>query len=574
MVGSPTVSNNSPVAGASFTLSATVRNRGSGASGSTTLRYYRSTDASISSSDTEVGTDAVSGLSASATSAESISLTAPSAGTYYYGACVEAVTDESDTGNNCSSSVTVTVSGSGPDFVVDTPLINGSSGTYVNPGRTFTLRVGVSNNGSSVSGSTTLRYYRSTDATITTSDTEVGTDQVGGSASGWLGWEDISLTAPSTPGRYYYGACVEAVTGESDTGNNCSSAAYLIIRPFPDLAVDAPRVSDNGPVAGASFTLGATVRNQGNGASRSATLRYYRSTDATITTSDTEVGIDAVDGLSASGSSAESISLTAPSAGTYYYGACVEMLPGAELNTGNNCSSSVQVTVSPPPPDLAVDAPTVSDNSPVAGASFTLRATVRNRGDGASGSTTLRLLPLDRCEHLKLGHGGGHGRGERSFGVGDQCRVDLFDGALSGHLLLRGVRGRGDGRVGHRQQLLLFGAGDRQPRPTAPDLAVDAPSVTNSNPTAGASFTLSATVRNQGRWRLGVDDAALLPRPMRHHDLRHGSGHRRGGRSFGVGHQRGVDLPDSAGTYYYGACVAAVTGESAAPATTAPLRCG
>ena len=57
------------------------------------------------------------GLAASATSAESIPLTAPSAaGTYYYGACVDAVTDESSTNNNCSDGVRVDVSeGGGQD---------------------------------------------------------------------------------------------------------------------------------------------------------------------------------------------------------------------------------------------------------------------------------------------------------------------------------------------------------------------------------------------------------------------------------------------------------------------------
>ena len=109
VVGSPSVSNSSPDAGASFTLSATVRNQGDGSSAATTLRYYRSTDAAITIGDTPVGTDAVGALSASSTSDEAIRLTAPvSAGTYYYGACVESVTGESDTGNNCSSAVTVT----------------------------------------------------------------------------------------------------------------------------------------------------------------------------------------------------------------------------------------------------------------------------------------------------------------------------------------------------------------------------------------------------------------------------------------------------------------------------------
>ena len=104
------MSNSSPETGRSFTLSATVRNQGSGASGSTTLRYYRSTDSSITSSDTSVGTDAVGALAPSGTSQLSVRLTAPdSPGTYYYGACVDSVSDESDTANNCSASVTVDV---------------------------------------------------------------------------------------------------------------------------------------------------------------------------------------------------------------------------------------------------------------------------------------------------------------------------------------------------------------------------------------------------------------------------------------------------------------------------------
>ena len=107
VVQSPTVSDSSPGEGASFTLRATVRNRGSVASGTTArLRYYRSSDSTISTSDTQVGTDQVGGLAASGTSNESIDLTAPSsAGTYYYGACVDPVSGESDTGNNCSGAV-------------------------------------------------------------------------------------------------------------------------------------------------------------------------------------------------------------------------------------------------------------------------------------------------------------------------------------------------------------------------------------------------------------------------------------------------------------------------------------
>ena len=113
----------------------------------------------------------------------------------------------------------------------------------------------------------------------------------------------------------------------------------------PDLVMGAPSVSDSGPAAGATFTLSVTVRNDGDGASPATTLRCYRSTSATITTSDTTVGTDAITGIVPSGSRSESVDLTAPSTpGTYYYGACVDAVMG-ESNTTNNCSTPVRVTV-------------------------------------------------------------------------------------------------------------------------------------------------------------------------------------------------------------------------------------
>ena len=122
----------------------------------------------------------------------------------------------------------------------------------------------------------------------------------------------------------------------------------------PDLMVYGVSVATNpsGTPPGGSFTLSAGVRNDGDAASAATTLRYYRSTDATITTTDTSVGTDAVGGLAAATTSSESIDLTAPSApGTYYYGACVDAVTG-ESDTTNNCSSAVSVTVSAPPPTL------------------------------------------------------------------------------------------------------------------------------------------------------------------------------------------------------------------------------
>ena len=137
VVSSPSVSNSSPGAGGSFTLRATVRNQGDASSGATTLRYYRSSNSTISTSDTQVGTDGVGALSASGSSAESISLTAPSsAGTYYYGACVDSVSGESSTGNNCSQGVRITVAGGGgtPGDAFSVPGGLSCNGNEITPG--------------------------------------------------------------------------------------------------------------------------------------------------------------------------------------------------------------------------------------------------------------------------------------------------------------------------------------------------------------------------------------------------------------------------------------------------------
>ena len=147
------------------------------------------------------------------------------------------------------------------------------------------------------SNSTTLRYYQSSDSTIATADTSVGTDTVGGLSVSEGDTESISPTAPATPGTYYYGACVDAVAGESDTTNNCSIAVTVTVvaASAPDLVVDTPTMSasgrtiEGGVPVGATVTARVTVRNQGDSSSGPAILRYYRSTDATITSSDTLV---------------------------------------------------------------------------------------------------------------------------------------------------------------------------------------------------------------------------------------------------------------------------------------------
>ncbi len=570
VVESPSVSNSRPVAGASFTLSAEVSNTGDGRSPATTLRYYRSTDATIATSDTAVGTDVVGALAASGTSAQSISLTAPAtAGTYYYGACVDEVTDESDTTNNCSGSVSVTVvvQETQPDLTV-TLSITPPSGGIFHVGSSFRFGATVRNAGDGASTATTLRYYQSKDAPIRTPDTEIRTDAVGALAAPGVSAESISLTAPSTAGTYYYNACVDAVAGESNTTNNCSFVSIgVTVVPEADLVVGSPSVTDSSPETGDSFTLSATVGNDGDGAAAATTLRYYRSTDGTITTSDTEEGTDAMRGLSAGATRSESISLTAPTtAGTYYYGACVDTVTG-ESDTTNNCSSSVTVTVAEPEPDLIVDSFTITlgptlETSP--GALVYLNQRVANVGDAASAATTVRYyrstdatittsdtqVSTDAVPELAAS--------SRFVEVHSE-RLPTAPGTYYYGACVDAVAGESNTANNCSRSVKVT-----VPEPQ-PDLVVSA-SVDDGNLNTGDSFTLSATVRNAG----DEQSAATTLRYYRSTDSRISSSDTQvdtdavGALAASGTSAESISLtaPSTAGAYYYGACVDAVTDES------------
>ena len=568
VVKSPEVSSGTVVPEASFTLSATVRNQGAERAAPTTLRYYRSSDSTISTSDTEVGTDFVFGLAGGASGSESIRLTAPTLdGTYYYGACVESVSQESDTGNNCSAGAPLTVqSGGGADLVVESP---GVSSSTVVPEASFTLSATVRNQGAELSATTTLRYYRSSDSTISTSDTEVGTDFVFGLAGGASGSESIRLTAPTLDGTYYYGACVEAVSGESDTGNNCSAGAPLTVQSGggADLVVESPGVSSSTVVPEASFTLSATVRNQGAERSATTTLRYYRSSDSTISTSDTEVGTDFVFGLAGGASGSESIRLTAPTLdGTYYYGACVEAVSG-ESDTGNNCSAGAPLTVqSGGGADLVVESPGVSSSTVVPEASFTLSATVRNQGAERSATTTLRYYRSSdstiSTSDMELGTDFVFGLvGGASGSESIRLTAPTLDGTYYYGACVDAVSQESD--TGNNCSVgvpLVVESGG------GADLVVESPGVSRSTVGPEASFTLSATVRNQG----GDRSASTTLRYYRSSDSTISAGDTEAGTDFvsrlsaGASGLESIRLtaPSVAGTYYYGACVESVIGES------------
>ena len=413
------VSDRNPAAGGTFVLSVIVGNDGTAAAPATRVRFVRSADEAITTDDSEVGMVDLPPIAVAGRAGGSAVVSASeSGGTFHYGACVEAVSGESETGNNCSAAVAVVVAASGepgqppepgsPGPGSPEPAPSGADLTVAAPmasdanpaaGASFTLSATVRNRGTARSGFTYLRFYRSTDATITVADTEEsGTIQVtrlaaSGSVTKWK-----VVSAPASGGTYYYGACVDAALGETETGNNCSPAVTVTVRApppgNPDLRIDSTQIYTVGSrgtlYVNYGIELSAAVQNAGGGSSSVATLRFYVSTSQAVPASDrTEVGTVAIPQIVGSREFVAYRDLNAPAtAGTWYYRACVDAVAD-ESDTTNNCGEVVELRVHADAPDFSVLAET-SDGTVSAGGTFSIEVRVWNRGTIASGTTTLR----------------------------------------------------------------------------------------------------------------------------------------------------------------------------------------
>ena len=99
------------------------------------------------------------------------------------------------------------------------------------PGESATFTFHVRNQGTVASGATRIRAMRSPNPIISARDTEIGSY----SFASLRAKEErafpltISVNAGSAPGTIYIGLCVNAVTDESNTRNNCSDGARLTI---------------------------------------------------------------------------------------------------------------------------------------------------------------------------------------------------------------------------------------------------------------------------------------------------------------------------------------------------------
>ena len=257
-----------------------------------------------------------------------------------------------------------------PNLVVDSvqarPIRTEEARQNYSKAEEFELRATVMNKGNVKSAATNLIFYGPA-----STETEKG-GELGETTIAKLDPNraiDISLpdlvAAPEISGTYYYTVCL----GNNNT--KCSKIE-ITVEELPDLVVEPVTVNKTTLGPGDTFTLTATLKNQGFGRVEAPIYyRCHRSThpnihnmtgsDRVSTGASEEIGTtrkaviwlkrfgESVDVmLTANQSSTHSIVLTArEEPGTYYYHVCVES-PLPESNPDNNCSADVEITVEAP----------------------------------------------------------------------------------------------------------------------------------------------------------------------------------------------------------------------------------
>lgn len=380
--------------GSTVSVTTAVANGGDAPTGSYTIRYYASTDATITSGDTLLKSVTRSGQNAGATLQWSEAVTIPvgmAAGNYFIGVIVDAtnaVVESNETNNWRADSATIQITAP-PNVDLRAMLVDGPAAA--DGGTNIAVTTAVRNQGTADSGSYTVWYYISTDANITTGDIRVKSVTRpalgGGAQQQWA--ESITVPATLATGNYYLGVIVDPLNTLTETAeNNNVLAESTAIRITQPSLIDLTVTNVDGPttnIRGTPMSVVSNVGNLGSGASGNFTVSYYLSTDATINTADRLLKTVTRTSINGGSNQQWTESITLPSAvtgGTYYLGMIVDPANSIRerVETNNWRADTATVAVSVPPsidflPTL-VDGPAAADG----GAMISVSTSVRNQG--------------------------------------------------------------------------------------------------------------------------------------------------------------------------------------------------
>lgn len=381
------------VTGGALKLTNVVANGGSGSAAGVPVGFYLSPDAVITTNDSWLGSRTISTLGAGQSSVATTSVTVANSlpgGWYYVGAVADytALFTEGSEANNTAAGNRVRILG--PDLV----MIQVGGPTQAAAGATMTVTNVAQDIGPGGVGKSYVRFYLSEDATLTSNDLLLATQQYIGSFS--PGQTVTNRTTVSlggvAPGFYRLGAMADG-NQQVDETNETNNG--LLGHPLWITAPDLVMTQLVGPLAGfpdSGLTVTASVRNIGGAGAGSQYIKFVLCTGAAVTAQDTALYPTWLVGSLAAGQStttAHTLTLAAVPPGTYHLGAVADAYNYVtETNEDNNTLRGGEIRITGP--DLVITRVT----GPATAvryqyASFT--ATVANAGSSAAGYHYLQV---------------------------------------------------------------------------------------------------------------------------------------------------------------------------------------
>jgi subtilase family serine protease len=372
-------------AGATASLTDTVRNQGGGNAAGSVTAFFLSSNSLIDAGDVPLGTRAVPALAAGLTHSGTTTVTIPAdttSGIWYVLARAdsgEAVSETYETNNVASRQVQV-----GADLLVSALTGPATAGA----GSAITVSDTTKNQGGAGAGASVTRFFLSADAALGAGDVPLGSRGVVPLAPGVSSAGSTPLTIPvgTATGSYYVIAQADADGAVLET-NEANNIGRLFVRVGPDLAVSSvavPAVT----APGAAFNVTNAVKNQGGGAAPACSARVFLSANSALDAADVALGARAVPPLVAGATSSVVTSVTIPEGtpvGVYYVLVHADALGEVAETTETNNTGFASTRLGP---DLSV---TVASASPVntgAGATITVSDTTANSGGAAGPATT------------------------------------------------------------------------------------------------------------------------------------------------------------------------------------------
>ncbi len=305
-------------------------------------------------------------------------------------------------------------------FTPDLRISSVSGPTKGAVGKTIEVTFAVLNDGQADAGPFTVGLYLSSDNTITTDDTFLGSVSLPSLKAGTSSSATTPVPIPvnTTPGPFFLGAIADpapspcgpsnpGAVAELDECNNASTTppAITVQQLLPDLKVTAV----SGPPKGAPgkpIDVTFTAMNDGTAPVGFFTVRLLLSSDGTIDLTDTLLGDVSVEGLEAGASATRTVTLPIPASialtagvGTYFFGAvadpdptaCPPGAPGAvaELDECNNAKAGNQVKITTKPDLTVTDVSAPASGFP--GQPVVMTVTVENKSPAGAGAFTVGL---------------------------------------------------------------------------------------------------------------------------------------------------------------------------------------